>query len=513
MQGLCLLCVEAQADTIPRDVEVSFAFAPLRGNCFMKLVCAVRGKNDSVWELSELRTTIGRDSTCDIVINDLKSSRLHAEIIREGDSFIFCDKDSLNGSFINNDRVAQHELVPGDQIKIGDTEIRVIEEEFSATIEWHQQEPFITTKIPLDKIQTEKSIKSLETLYQVGRAINSIQTVEELLDQIAESLLTVFSDVKRVCILLNENGKDLEPKTIKTKTDIPSQPFEISWSIVNAAVKEEVCILANDASHDIRFRGSESILALNLRSVMCAPLVNKGTVLGVIYLDSGEKPDCFDENDVALLSALASQSAVAIDNSRLYEDIQKAYHEAILALMNTVEAKDPYTRGHSQRVSRYAFGIARERGLSEEESKMIKTAAELHDIGKIGVRDLIIGKNSSLSTTEFDLMKDHVLTGENIIRPIEYLSFVLPMIRHHHERYDGLGYPDGLKGDGIPLGAKIIGVADAFDAMTTQRPYNEPLSYKKALEEFKAVKGKQFNPEVVDALVRFVKRNYESGLD
>ena len=160
---------------------------------------------------------------------------------------------------------------------------------------------------------------------------------------------------------------------MRTKADIPSQPFEISWSIVNEAVKEEVCILANDASHDDRFQGSESILAMDLRSVMCAPLVNKGSVLGVIYLDNREKPDCFDENDIALLSALASQSAVALDNSRLYGDIQKAYHEAILALMNTVEAKDPYTRGHSQRVSRYALGIVRDMGLSEGESKRIKT--------------------------------------------------------------------------------------------------------------------------------------------
>jgi len=128
------------------------------------------------------------------------------------------------------------------------------------------------------------------------------------------------------------------------------------------------------------------------------------------------------------------------------------------------------------------------------------------------VRDLIIGKNSSLSTTEFDLMKDHVLTGENIIKPIAYLSFARPLIRHHHERYDGLGYPDGLKGNGIPLGAKIIGVADAFDAMTTQRPYSKPLSYKDALEEFEAVKGKQFDPEVVDALVCFVRRNYKNGV-
>jgi HD-GYP domain-containing protein (c-di-GMP phosphodiesterase class II) len=244
---------------------------------------------------------------------------------------------------------------------------------------------------------------------------------------------------------------------------------------------------------------------------MCAPLVNRGAVLGVIYLDNREKPDCFDEDDVALLSALANQSAVAIDNSRLYEEIQEAYHEAILALMNTIEAKDPYTRGHSQRTSRYALGIAQELGLTEEECDQIKTAAELHDIGKVGVKDLIIGKESPLSTIEFNSIQAHVLTGETIIKPIQNLYFTLPMIRHHHEHYDGAGYPDGLRGDQIPLGARIIGVADAFDAMTTQRPYNEPWSFEDALKEFEIQKEKQFDPDVVDALARFISRDNKAG--
>ncbi len=501
----------------------------------MKLVCLDGVEKDTVWKLSGFRATIGRDSTCDIDIRDLKSSRLHAEIVHKGNRFIFSDMKSRNGSYINGERVTQQVLVAGDQIKIGDTILTVVAEDLSTTIDWQKLDPLATTRMPLDKLdsqirelvtapkpipvqdpvidierqaQTAKLISNLETLYRVGRTINSIQTVEELLDQIADTVLSVFSDIEIVCILLNENGEDFEPKTIKTRPGVPSQPFQISWSIVSEAAKEKACILANDAVHDDRFEASKSIAAMNLRSVMCAPLLNKGTVLGVIYVDNREKPANFDEDDTALLSALASQSAVAIDNSRLYENVQKAYHEVILALMNTVEAKDEYTRGHSQRVSRGALGIAREMGLSEEESKKMQTAAELHDIGKIGVRDLIIGKDSSLSTMEFDLMKEHVLTGENIIKPIEYLRFAGPMIRHHHERYDGEGYPDGLKGNEIPLGARIIGVIDAFDAMTTQRPYNKPLSFEEALEEFETLKGEQFDPDVVDALVRFIKRNY-----
>ena len=214
----------------------------------------------------------------------------------------------------------------------------------------------------------------------------------------------------------------------------------------------------------------------------------------------------FDHNDLALLSALANQSAVAIENSLLYEEVQKAYHEVILALMNTVDAKDTYTRGHSGRTSRYALGIAQEMGLSKRECQKIKTAAELHDIGKIGVGDFIMSKKNPLSTTEYNTIKAHVLTGEGIIKPIRYLHFALPLIRHHHEHYDGTGYPDGLKGEEIPLGARIIGAADAFDAMTTKRPYNKPLSYTEALANCTSEAGKHFDPKVIDALARFINK-------
>jgi hypothetical protein len=427
-------------------------------------------------------------------------------------------------------------LIPGDHIEIGETQFLVLKEDLPKSVKWDEEGvPLATSTIPIDlfsnqleEISTspetppdrgkkatikrgpliEKLLKNLETIYEVGNAINSIRTIDQLLDQIAEKLLDVFDDVKRACILLEDNNKNFKPSFIKEQEQDISYPFRISRSIVNRSVAEQVCIVANDAFNDDRFSGAESIAAMNLRSVMCAPLVSKGTVIGLIYLDNPEKPNCFDENDVALLSALANQSATAIENSRLYEKLQKAYHDSILALLNTVEAKDPYTRGHSQRTSRYSLGIAQEMKLGEEKCKEIKTASELHDIGKIGVKDLIIGKAGALSTVEFHSIQAHVLTGENILKPIEYLNFVLPTVRHHHEHYDGTGYPDGLKGDKIPLGARIVGVADAFDAMTTQRPYNEPMPMKKALKELKSLRKKQFDPDAVDALARFVTQNF-----
>ena len=501
----------------------------------MKLFCVEGPDKDTLWDLSGARTVLGRDSVCDIIIDDSKLSRIHAEIIVEGGISIFHDKKSMNGSFINENKVTRQILTSGDEIRIGDTKIQVRDDHAAADVKFQDGNPLVTSTIPLGKLSdqieeavtssktiekkssrsatkehvtTDRLLKNLETIYEVGNSINSIQTLDELLDQIAEKLLSIFADVQRVCILLKGKGKEFEPKYIKSRPDIPTGSFQISKSILDKSVKEEVCILANDAAQDDRFSGAESIMTMNLRSVMCAPLVYQGEVLGVIYLDNREKPNCFDENDVALLSAMANQSAVAIDNSHLYDDLQKAYHEAILALLNTVEAKDPYTRGHSQRTSRYAFGVAQEMGLGEEECKRIKTAAELHDIGKIGVRERIIDKESALSTVEFHSIQAHVLTGENILKPIEYLSFVLPMVRGHHEHYGGTGYPDGLKGVKIPLGARILGVADAFDAMTTQRPYNKPLAFKDAMKKLKAQKGKQFDAAVVEALDNFLKQSY-----
>jgi len=497
----------------------------------MKLVCIEGQEQDRFWELAKRLITIGRGASCDIAIDDPELSRVHAEVVQEGDDCIFIDKESMNGSFVNDRKVKRKKLKSGDLIRIGSTKIRVLEEGITTSINWQEGESLITSKVPLNLLtdQVEKAITSpgitesypkfkikkqppvekllqnLKAIYEAGNVINSVRTPHELFDHICQTLLDVFPDVQRVCILLNEESEDFEPKFIKYRPDVLPHLFKISRSIVTKSIEEQVCILANDAFQDDRFAESESVARMNLRSFMCAPLISKGNVLGLIYLDNREKPDYFDENDVTLLSALANQSAIAIENSRLYESIQKAYHQAILALMNTVEAKDRYTRGHSQRTSRYALGIAQEMGLSEEECGQIKMAAEVHDIGKIGVRDYIIDKDSTLSTAEFHSIQAHAVTSENILKPIEYLSFVFPMVRSHHEKYDGSGYPDGLKEEEIPLGARIIGVADAFDAMTTQRPYNKPLTFEKALKRCQSQKGEQFDPGAVDALARFLK--------
>jgi len=508
----------------------------------MKLVCIEGKSKDHVWQLTGKRSLIGRDFLCDIVIEDPMLSRVHAEFICDGDSFLFKDNESLNGSYINNVRVTSQVLLPEDVIRLGDTTHKAIEEDLAQDVCWQENDSFVTSAVSLEDLTKQaretaswskrgnrrkldeaekkhlkaiKLIKNLETIYEVGKTINSIKNLDEMLEELGKTLLEVFPDAEMVCILLK--GKDgasrFEPKMIKTRHESPPGPFRLSQSILRRTVKDEMCILAADASNDERFASSQSVMALKLRSIMCAPLLCKGNLLGMIYLDNNNAPNRFDDNDLALLSALANQSAVALENSLLYEEVQKAYHEVILALMNTVSAKDPYTRGHSRRTSGYSVGIAQAMGLSKQECQKIKTAAELHDIGKIGVGDFIISKTNPLTTMEYNAIKAHVLTGESIIKPIRYLLFALPLVRHHHEHYDGTGYPDGLKGEDIPLGARIIGAADAFDAMTTKRPYNKPLSFTEALKKCASSAGKHFDPKVIEALAHYINKTMSSGAE
>ncbi len=517
----------------------------------MQLVCHSHKQKNARWELKGHKLTIGRDATCNIVIHDPKVSRIHAEILFENGRYIFVDKNSTNGSFINGTPVYRQMLMPGDILTLGATQLTVQESADINRIQWQEDaHPLITSMVPLNVVdqkisritalyktarpgreiptkgapppktaprkeppdleKTEKLLKNLEIIYTLSRAFTSVMVLDDLYNLIEKTLYSIFPKVQRFCLLAkSDSGKDFAPVFVSVRKPEETKEFEISRSIFNLTIEKHVSTLTADAARDARFENAESVIDFHLRSTMCAPLVSKRQIIGAIYCDNRTEPACFDKEDLELLTAMANQVAVAIENASLYEDIQKAYHEAILALINAIEAKDPYTMGHTQRTSRYALGIAQELGLGEQRCYRIKTAAELHDIGKIGIKEHVLTKRANLTQTEFLSVKEHVQVGEKILKPIAYLRFVLPIIRGHHEHFDGTGYPDSLKGEQIMLESRILSVADAFDAMTTQRPYNSPLSFSEALNECKKHADTHFDPKVVDALERFIAANYE----
>ena len=193
----------------------------------------------------------------------------------------------------------------------------------------------------------------------------------------------------------------------------------------------------------------------------------------------------------------------------LYTKMRKVYLDTIRALAAAIDAKDPYTKGHSERVAKTSVALAKELNLSDKEIENIEYTALLHDIGKIGIKDKILSKKSSLTDKEFDKIKEHTVMGAKIIEPVDFLKNSYKAIYHHHERYNGKGYPDGIKSEDIPILARIIAVADAYDAMGSDRPYRKKLNKDKILNELKDQAGKQFDPEIVKALISILDRERE----
>jgi HD-GYP domain-containing protein (c-di-GMP phosphodiesterase class II) len=198
---------------------------------------------------------------------------------------------------------------------------------------------------------------------------------------------------------------------------------------------------------------------------------------------------------------------VAIVNERLNSDAEQTYKQTVSALAVAVEARDTYSRGHSDRVAKYAMMVAHTMSLEEKTMIMIQDAAELHDVGKIGIEDELLRKIGMLDEEEMKIMRKHPVIGESIVKPIHSLSNLCDVIRHHHEFLDGTGYPDGLKGDEVSVGARILAIVDAFDAMTTDRPYRKAKTHEEAFAELRRFSGTHYDDRIVESFIKVLSEN------
>ncbi len=273
--------------------------------------------------------------------------------------------------------------------------------------------------------------------------------------------------------------------------------------IAGTVAKNGVALIVNDAQTDPRhYREVDNSTALTTHSILCVPLIHQQHILGVVEVMNKTDGTAFDQDDRDALTILAVPSAVALANARLYSDLKRSFADTVHIITNAVEARDPYTAGHTSRVTEVALEIARELQWTREQQDILEIGALLHDIGKIGVPDLILRKPGSLTDAEYVEMKQHPILGAQMLKGVSALRPMLPYVLYHQEHYDGSGYPFGLAGTQIPIEGRVLTVADTFDAMTSNRPYRQGMSNAQAIAEIEQHRGTQFDPVVVDALLR-----------
>jgi putative nucleotidyltransferase with HDIG domain len=269
---------------------------------------------------------------------------------------------------------------------------------------------------------------------------------------------------------------------------------------------------------ELALSGEERKCALleGVKSAALIPLIVGGRVLGVISMgeERSWERSPFGPEKVELCQSIARQAAVAIENARLYEELQQSFIQTIATLAAAVEAKDPYTGGHSQSTMELAAVIARKMGLDDQEVELIRYACLLHDVGKIGISEQILGKPGPLDEEEWKIIRRHPALGANIVKRAALLQKLVPIILHHHEHYNGQGYPEGLRGENIPLKARILAVADAYQAMTSDRAYRQAMTVEQALATLRQGAGKQWDGKVVDVLHRIIRgQGYPEGVE
>jgi HD-GYP domain-containing protein (c-di-GMP phosphodiesterase class II) len=327
----------------------------------------------------------------------------------------------------------------------------------------------------------------------------AIETVTRLLDCEVASLLLVDEKSNELYfeVALGTKGDQVKEIRLKMGEGIAGWVAQNNRALVIDDVK-------TDPRHSTRADDHSKFVT---RNMICVPMSVKGNVIGVLEAINKLDHGLFSNGDLSILLSLANEVAIAVDNARLYDELRETFYQTAGALAGAIEKRDPYTGDHTRRVMRYSMAIGRRLALSPEERENLMLAAILHDIGKIGVEDSVLRKESRLDDEEYEKIAMHPQIGVDILGHIKKLGGVVPGMKSHHERYDGTGYPEHLKGNDIPLIARIIAVADTFDAMTSDRPYRKAKSDQEAIDELVNNAATQFDGDVVEAFIA----SYRSG--
>lgn len=353
--------------------------------------------------------------------------------------------------------------------------------------------------------KTDMQVAELSLIQELGKAINSSLDLDSVLNYFIDMTTRITDSDRATLMLFDDVAGELYVEVYRGFEDLGvlDVRLKIGEGVAGRAAELRRPIKVDNTGKSTDYKELPRIARKADLTLISAPLVNKDNLVGVINCERMlSKKGPFSPENLDLLETLASQASIAIENARLYHNLLNVYLETIRSLAAAIDAKDSYTHGHSRRVTDLSVGIALEMNLPRTEVDTIRHASLLHDVGKIGISEQILLKPGRLTDDEFETIKSHPHIGAGILNSIEFLKNVCEIIKHHHERFDGRGYPNNLSGDEIPLGSRIICVADSFDAITSCRPYRKPLTFDEATEEVVRCAGSQFDPLVVDAFVR-----------
>jgi putative nucleotidyltransferase with HDIG domain len=349
----------------------------------------------------------------------------------------------------------------------------------------------------------------LEALMKIGRAINSSVGRRRVLEEVMDRLIELMH-AERGFLMSRQSDGDLKFEIARglSQVNLEEDEFKVSMTVVRRVAETGGVILTTNAQEDPRFANQMSVMGYKLRSILCVPLKIKEKLIGVIYVDNKARIGTFRQEDLGLISAFADQAAVAIDNAQLIESLEASNEELQMAYQLTLEGwvraldlRDKETEGHTQRVTILTERLARMLGMIGDDLIHITRGALLHDIGKMAIPDSILLKPGELTEEERALIKRHPVYAYEMLSPIEFLRPALDIPYCHHEKWDGTGYPRGLKGEEIPFAARIFPVVDVYDALVSNRPYRKGLPIEEVKDIIKNDSGTHFDPRVVDVFL------------
>jgi putative nucleotidyltransferase with HDIG domain len=486
----------------------------------------LRGVNGDVdgkiWE-NETLVRAGRLATLEIVLDDSSVSRRHAEIRPTAAGWRVKDLGSTNGTFINGTRLGagEYAVKAHDIVRCGN--VTFVIDHLSDGAEEDSDKDAASEKlfiqsishcswddalsgIAFDREKSPRPGEQLLALLRAGHHLVHLESEEILLHTILNDAVSTL-DAQRGAIVLADNSTGpLRLRALATGTSRIQSRTGFSQSLAQRSFSRGESILCQSAEEDPELAGAQSIAEGTMASILCILLRTPRKRLGVLHLDRGPMQKPFSKDDLHLADALAAHVSAGIESAQLIKKQRELFHATIAMLAQAVELRDPYTGGHTVRVTEYSMLLGTQLELSREDMELIRIGTPLHDIGKIGIDDAILRKPGKLTAQEFDIMKSHTTKGAKILEQVGDLASVIPIVRSHHERWDGFGYPDGLAGENIPRLARIVGVCDAFDAMTSDRPYRQGMPADVAFAEVEKQKGKQFDPEVANVFIQMKQR-------